>query len=402
MRMQYRLFRNLCFSFVLTLLACQAPVYMAPQPHVQTFSQTPQTTWTELANLRPEEQQTLQHALSQRTTQNVEALDSDRLRKIAQELLPTLTQAYQEMLQPRVIQADRLPPGSRLVQLQSHDQLSLKAAYLPAKHPTQQAIIVLHGYQLNKYMAWKKYGFLQEHYNLLFLDLRGHNAQQGQATLGILEKRDLPAAIEWLKTEGNQTFGLFGESMGGAIAIVAGSEWAHSIRQNSFPLKAVWNDAAYADLEHAIEERVLRKLAQKSGLTPDFLKRWAARLITHTFLNWLAEDTQVANAEQEAAPKYYLPLLVQKSAYAQVHSLEDEMTDVSNAIILEHSVHSGAIFPPVFWYTHGKHVDSWKQPEYQQRALTFFDQAFALGSEVASLVACFTSTPNKTSVHLFS
>ena len=369
-----RLLKIFLIGLMLNLLSCQSSVYQTPSD-VQVFAQAQHTAWKELANLSPNERQSIQQTLSQRNSPSAQRSSSSRLRQIVQELLPTLQASYQAMIQPRVIQADRLPPGSQVVQLSSHDQLPLQAAYLPAKQPTQNAIVVLHGYQLNKYMAWKKYGFLQENYNLLFLDLRGHNGQTGLVTLGILEKRDLPTAIRWLKTAGNQSFALFGESMGGAIAIVAGSEWVQSPEQQQFPLKAVWNDAAYADLEHAIEERVLRKLAQQLGITPEFLKRWAADLIAQTFLDWLAEDTQVPNAEKAAAPKYYLPALAQHTHYAQVHSQEDEMTHVSNALILEQSFLPGT--RALVWYTHGKHVESWQQPEYAPKARDFFAQAFA-------------------------
>lgn len=366
------------------LLACQAPLPLSPvsgQIHgLQAVSELP-PGWDALPQLSPSEQDSLTQALAHHglASQALSNGSQDKLRPILEALLPVLEKSYQDMIHPRVIHADRLPPGSRAVSLRSHDGLELQAAYLPALQPTTQAVIVLHGYQLNKYMAWKKYGFLQQRYNLLLLDLRGHNGQAGAVTLGVLGKRDLPNAIHWLQHNGNQSFALFGESMGGALAIVAGSEWSQSPEQAQFPLKAVWNDAAYADLEHAISERVLRKLAQEIGLSPAFLQRWAAQLITHTFLVWLAQDTGVPEAEAAAAPRNYLPQLASRVAYGQVHSLEDEQTSVENAQILENlarsaTVSSGA--PSLFWYTHGKHVESWQQPDYASRSLNFLQRAF--------------------------
>lgn len=363
-----------------TLLAChlpaQQPLPLRPAvPALGALSENQQSSespWQAYAQLPVEQQQALATALEQRQSFS----SSLNQRQLLEQLFPLLERNYRYMLQPRTLNSQALPPGAEAVTLRSHDGLPLAAAWVKALQPTQQAIVVLHGYQLNKALAWQKYGFLQQRYNLLLLDQRGHNGQQGKVTLGVLESRDLQAAAEWLQQQGQREFGLFGESMGAAAAIVAGAQWAQSPQQQLFPLKAVWNDAAYADLEHAIGERVLRKLAAESQLAPELLKKWGAELITRTYLRWLAEDTQVELAEAVAAPRQFLPALVQRVAYAQVHSREDEQTAYENAQILQQLAEQHARIAPLFWTTTGKHVETYQQPDYAPRALGFFAQAF--------------------------
>lgn len=371
--------KRLSLLLIFSLFACQASPNLsanrqAPRVQAQLSTSTP---WQAYAQLDPTQQLAIEQALSRPDrAANPEAGPEGLGRELIQKLVPLLKNQYQYMLHPRTIHSDRLPPGAQSVSLRSHDGIPLQGFWLSAQRPTKQALIIVHGYQLNKYMAWEKYGFLQAEYNLLFVDLRGHNSQDGAVTLGILEQRDLLASMEWLAQQKQNQFGLFGESMGAATAIVAGAKWVQSPQQNSFPLMGVWSDAAYADLNHAIEERVFRKLAADSGITPEQVKLWAAHLISQTYLNWLAQDTGVSDAELAAAPRHYLPQLLQHSAYGQVHSREDEQTSYQNAEILQQQAQSQSGFLSQFWPTAGRHVESYRQPEYRQRALAFFKQAF--------------------------
>lgn len=314
---------------------------------------------------------------------------SGHLRELVESLLPALKAGYQQMLHPRVIQNEQDIPGAQALAFASHDGHKLKAAYLPAENASQQAVIVLHGYQLNKYMAWQKYAFLQQKYNVLFLDQRGHNGQSGDVTLGIKEQRDLEAPILWLKDHNNKAFAIFGESMGGATAIVAGARWASSTRQQLFPLRAVWNDAAYQDIEQAITAHSLHWLAKRAGLTPEFLKRWAANWIASTYSAWLSEDFG-NHVEDLAAPRLHLPILVKHSAYGQVHSLEDQVTPVKSGQNLEAIAREHAQMPVYSWYAHGKHVESYQDPEYAPRVLHFLDSAFEQQSKPQAFILTAT------------
>lgn len=380
--------KRLLLSLTFLLSACQsAPLALSHAPGIaaQSAAEHPESLgdFSALDQLNPAQLSSLQSSLNQRSPipansggARLSASDPT-VRKLLETLMPMLQTSYQQMIHPRVITSTQLPPGAQGVTLNSHDGIPLQAAYLRASQPVAQAVIVLHGYQLNKYMAWKKYRFLQDRYNVLLLDQRGHDGQSGAVTLGVLEQRDLPAAIRWLQQQGNQSFALFGESMGAAVAIDAGANWVLSPEQQSFPLKAVWNDAAYADLEHALDERVLRKLNVQMGMTPEGFRRRAAGLITQTFLSWLAQDTQVADAEAAAAPVRHLPALVQRAAYGQVHSREDKETNYANAEILQQAAAKQPGVPPFFWATVGDHVESYRQSDYAPKALDFLQQAFA-------------------------
>lgn len=343
-----------------------------------------QAAWQALSQLS--EAETLALRLQLRTRNTLHDIhSSERLRNIIESLLPALKAGYERMLHPRVIHSERDIPNAQPLAFASHDGHKLKAAYLAAEKETQQAVVVLHGYQLNAYLAWKKYRFLQRDYNLLFLDQRGHNGQSGDVTLGLKEQRDLEAPILWLKEHDNQAFALFGESMGASTAIVAGARWAESTRQQFFPLQAVWSDAAYQDLESAITAHSIHWLAKRAGLAPEFLKRWAAGWIASSYIAWMNEDFG-GQVEEMAAARTHLPRLVQYAAYGQVHSLEDQITPVKNARHLESLAREHAHKPVYTWYTQGQHVQSYKNPEYATRVLHFLETAFRASPQAQAYV----------------
>ena len=136
-----------------------------------------------------------------------------------------------------------------VVSFTTDDGVTLSGWLVPAARETTSAVIVLHGFsghrlpELAAFVPW-----LHERHHVLQFDFRGHGESgPGTVTLGMLERRDVAAAVEFLRSRGLGRIALFGVSMGAAIAIHAAPD---------LPVAAVVADAAFAELRHPIGNRM--------------------------------------------------------------------------------------------------------------------------------------------------
>ncbi|PIP16225.1 MAG: hypothetical protein COX46_03540 [bacterium (Candidatus Ratteibacteria) CG23_combo_of_CG06-09_8_20_14_all_48_7] len=110
-------------------------------------------------------------------------------------------------------------------------------------------IVCLHGYPSNRSDILPAVSFLYPEYNLLLFDFRAMGESGGKiTTLGFRETEDVLSAISYLRkrTETkDKPIGIWGYSMGGAIAILS----AGKTRE----VKAVVTDSAFATLSEMIE-----------------------------------------------------------------------------------------------------------------------------------------------------
>ncbi len=130
----------------------------------------------------------------------------------------------------------------------SSDEKKLKG-WLIVKDKRNPLIILCHGLGTNKSDLMGFAHFLyRAGYNLFMFDFRGHGESEGRTTsFGYWEQRDLKGAIEYLNNRGdlpNANYGVFGISMGGAVAILVAAK--ESL------IKAVAVDSPYIDLEESI------------------------------------------------------------------------------------------------------------------------------------------------------
>jgi dipeptidyl aminopeptidase/acylaminoacyl peptidase len=135
------------------------------------------------------------------------------------------------------------------VRFTTEDGVTLDGWLIPAARDTRAAVILLHGFSwhrvpwLSMFVPW-----LRERYHVLQFDFRGHGASDPAATtLGTAERKDVAAAVRLLEGRGLGPIALYGISMGGATAILAGAE---------LPVAAVIADAAYADIRNPIANRM--------------------------------------------------------------------------------------------------------------------------------------------------
>ena len=135
------------------------------------------------------------------------------------------------------------------VRFTTDDGVTLSGWLVPSARETTTAVIVLHGFsghrlpELAAFVPW-----LHQRHHVLQFDFRGHGeSDPGTVTLGTLERRDVAAAVDFLRSRGLGPMALFGVSMGAAIAIQAAPE---------LPVTAVVADAAFAELHHPIGNRM--------------------------------------------------------------------------------------------------------------------------------------------------
>jgi uncharacterized protein len=136
-----------------------------------------------------------------------------------------------------------------VVSFTTDDRVTLSGWFVPAARETLTAVVVMHGFTGNRlpelagFVPW-----LQERHHVLQFDFRGHGESgPGTVTMGSHERRDVAAAVAYLRGRGIERIALFGVSMGAAAAILAGPH---------LQVTAVVADAAYARASHPIANRM--------------------------------------------------------------------------------------------------------------------------------------------------
>src|SRR5581483_7289694 len=132
----------------------------------------------------------------------------------------------------------------RSVSFRSYDG-KLLHGWWSLKNPERPTIIVLHGVNGNRTSVIRFAMTLsQSGFNVLLFDWRAHGESEGDyVTYGYHERRDVLAAIDFLKQEFNidaDRIGLLGLSMGAAIAL--------QVAALNKTVKAVWADSPFASL----------------------------------------------------------------------------------------------------------------------------------------------------------
>ena len=121
------------------------------------------------------------------------------------------------------------------------DGLTLRGWFVPSEKKADKTLILLHGYPADKGNILPALAFLHADFNLLLFDFRYLGESEGNySTAGAKEVEDLLAAIQFLKGKGIAEVGVWGFSMGGAVALMA-IEKASEIR-------AVISESSYANL----------------------------------------------------------------------------------------------------------------------------------------------------------
>jgi fermentation-respiration switch protein FrsA (DUF1100 family) len=146
--------------------------------------------------------------------------------------------------------------GSAGDELVTADGIGLAGWYIPAGNgsgPRGPTIVLAHGHGVNKSDLLGRAEVLHRDYNLVMFDFRNHGqSEDAQTTIGMQERADLRAVIDWLvEAKHPRAIGVLGVSMGGSVAI-------NEARADD-RVEAVVMDAAHATLANAIQARLDRQ-----------------------------------------------------------------------------------------------------------------------------------------------
>lgn len=130
------------------------------------------------------------------------------------------------------------------VKLKTSDGIELDAWFIPHK-TSRKAIIVCHGYPMDKGDVLGLTAFLGREFNLLYFDFRATGRSGGFfSTGGAREVRDIDAALAFLAGRGLGPAGAFGFSMGGSAVMLSTNP----------AIKARALDAPFADLTAQLKD----------------------------------------------------------------------------------------------------------------------------------------------------
>ncbi len=223
------------------------------------------------------------------------------------------------------------------------DNIKIAGWFIP--HPSvSKTIILLHGYPADKGNILPALSFLSNKYNLLLFDFRYLGKSGGRySTAGAKEVEDLLAAIYFLKTRGIEEVGVWGFSMGGAVALLTAPQAPE--------IQAIVSESSYSSLDMMVTELyqipILKyPLAYLTGL-------WA-----EIFLGIdLKKVSPVAEVKDLT-----IPILI-------IHSKNDGVIPFKNALLIQETLKDNP--RAEFWFEenliHGQFGD-----EYQKRIEDFF------------------------------
>ena len=212
---------------------------------------------------------------------------------------------------------------------------------------TDKIIIALHGYPADKGDILPSLVFLHKDFNLLFFDFRYFGQSDGfYSTAGAREIYDLLVAVEFAKERGFTKIGIWGFSMGGAVALMGASKTAE--------IKAVVSDSSYASLS---------LLAQEPYRNFAFLKYPLA------FFTGLWPKIFLGISIDEVSPAK--KVMGMKTPVLLIHSLSDMVIPFSHALLLKEALKDNP--SAEFWFQeeirHGEF-----QKEYEVRIREFFQK----------------------------
>jgi len=232
------------------------------------------------------------------------------------------------------------------VWFRTSDGLTLSGWFIPGKTATKKTLILLHGYPADKGNILPALSFLHKDYNLFLFDFRYLGESEGKySTAGANEVRDLLAAIQFLKTREIEEVGVWGFSMGGAVALM-GIKKAPEI-------KAVVSEGSYASLAQMAPE--LFRIPVLRYPLAYLVSLWAK-----IFLGIDIRNISPVKAVQNTT----IPLLL-------IHSSTDEVIPFSHARSLQKAL---ADNPRAEFWFHAGPAHGELGTEYQKRIADFFQR----------------------------
>jgi uncharacterized protein len=234
------------------------------------------------------------------------------------------------------------------VAIRADDGVRLAGWFLP--RPGAPAVILLHGYPAEKADLLPIASALAPEFATLLVDQRYFGDSEGRVTtLGFRERHDLKRMLDFVESRGVRAVGVFGFSLGGAVALLTAAEDPR--------IRAIVAYAPFADL---------RTLGREL-----YGWMWLARYpFVEAMLMWSrlllgADITRPTPAE--AAARVAVPVLL-------VHSRQDEQIPFRHAERLRAALAANPKAEFEFM-DHGRHGEL--GPGFESRLARFFRRALA-------------------------
>ena len=232
------------------------------------------------------------------------------------------------------------------VSFTTSDNLVLRGWWIPTNTENAKTIILLHGYPADKGDILPSMSFLNKTYNLLLFDFRYSGQSEGKySTLGAKETIDLSSALLFLKSRGITEVGIWGFSVGGAVALMTAPD--------SLEIKAIISESSYASLDEMAPE-LYRVPLLKYPLA--YLTRLWALLILGTDLQ---KVSPVRSAENISIPVFI------------IHSKDDDVIPFRHALLIQEALKEN--LRAEFWFEEGL-THGVSGPAYQKRITDFFQR----------------------------
>ena len=246
-----------------------------------------------------------------------------------------------------VMTPDRLGLDYQDVYIDTPDGVRLHAWYLPAQGEARGTVLFLHGNaeNISTHIA-SIYWLPERQYHVLLLDYRGYGRSAGAPMLDGMVL-DVEAALAWLATRPEvEKHGMvvFGQSLGGALAVYAVAHSAHRDR-----IKALIIDSAFSDYRAIVRE----KLAEFWLTWP---MQWPLSLTVD-------ERYSPLRAVADISPT---PLLI-------IHGEHDSIVPMHHA----ERLYAGANEPKTLWrIAEAGHIQALTRPEQRRRLADYLDRVF--------------------------
>lgn len=266
--------------------------------------------------------------------------------------LATSLLGFWTTIRPRKILSTQTPADYGLsyqdVTLTTADHVRLRGWFVPRRDSDGSpgpTMVLLHGYPADRGDILPATSFLAERYHLLYFDFRGlGQSQRVSSTIGGREVGDLQAALAYLRDRGITEIGLWGFSMGGAVALMTAPNYTE--------VKVVVSDSSYARLDLMTGE-----LYRYPGL------RHVLGWLTNEWARLFLRVNPAAVAPMESAKRLSIPVLL-------IHSRQDEVIPFRHAQLIQAGLQSNP--QAEFWFTDQLHgaMDA----GYRQRLETWLAQ----------------------------
>lgn len=224
---------------------------------------------------------------------------------------------FYEAIRPFRIRSTLTPQTLQLnyenVTFRTSDNIMLSGWFIPSTNPRAKTIIILHGYPADKGDVLPAMAFLHSSYNLLFFDFRYFGKSEGNfTTIGKREVLDLLAAIQFLHHKGIHEVGVWGFSMGGAVAIMTAPQAPE--------IKAIVAESSYANLDLMVEHYYRLPVVR-------YPLAWLTRLWARIFLGY---DLKIISPAK-AAQQIHIPIMI-------IHSKQDDIIPFEHALLLQQAL----------------------------------------------------------------